>query len=250
MSIRQFNEYTLIRSKVLIPAPYAPQSQLKQSGIALVTALLFLLVVTILGVSSLRNNVLNEKMTRNIIVRQQAFEAAEVALLRGEADVRAFGTLIATKVGNGFISEPADRVLAENCEIQFGSGRGICAPVEYYQNYLAETPYDHWVDRPASDSRDRLDVWNTPTRHRRVSNAVRNRLDLDENPRYIIEFLGYIPPQGVDAACPSGATSLLDEAAVYPFCRNDKKSFRVTALGIAGSRNEARVILQSVYVID
>ena len=52
-----------------------------QNGVALVISLIFLLVSTLLALSTLTSNVSEERMTRNNLQRQTAFEAAEVALL-------------------------------------------------------------------------------------------------------------------------------------------------------------------------
>ena len=51
-----------------------------QSGAALVVSLLILLVMTVIGISSMRTTNLQEKMASNTREREQAFEAAESAL--------------------------------------------------------------------------------------------------------------------------------------------------------------------------
>jgi len=56
----------------------------KQSGSALIVSLTILLVLTILGISSLRTTSLEEKMAGNSRDAQAAFEAAEAALREGE----------------------------------------------------------------------------------------------------------------------------------------------------------------------
>ncbi|VAW91556.1 hypothetical protein MNBD_GAMMA21-1084 [hydrothermal vent metagenome] len=55
-----------------------------QTGSALIVSLSILLVLTILGVSSLRTTSLEEKMAGNSRDAQTAFEAAEAALREGE----------------------------------------------------------------------------------------------------------------------------------------------------------------------
>jgi len=60
----------------------------KQSGAALVVSLLILLVMTLLGISSLQTTTLEEKMASNTRERQQAFEAAEAAITSAETYVR------------------------------------------------------------------------------------------------------------------------------------------------------------------
>ena len=55
-----------------------------QTGAVLITALLLLLVLTILGTSSIQNTVLQERMAGNMNQRNLAFQAAEAALREGE----------------------------------------------------------------------------------------------------------------------------------------------------------------------
>ena len=56
----------------------------KQSGAALFVALIMLLLMTIIGVTSMKSTVLEEKMAGNMINRGFAFQAAESALKDGE----------------------------------------------------------------------------------------------------------------------------------------------------------------------
>lgn len=60
----------------------------KQSGAALVVSLLILLVMTLIGIASLQTTTMEEKMAGNIRERQQAFEAAEAAIIAAEAFVK------------------------------------------------------------------------------------------------------------------------------------------------------------------
>lgn len=57
----------------------------KQKGSALIISLLILLVMTVLGIQGMENTALEEKMSGNFRDRGIAFEAAEAALLAGEA---------------------------------------------------------------------------------------------------------------------------------------------------------------------
>lgn len=56
-----------------------------QRGAALIIALVILVVITLLGVASLRSVVLEEKMVSNHFDRSLAFQAAEAGLRAGEA---------------------------------------------------------------------------------------------------------------------------------------------------------------------
>jgi Tfp pilus assembly protein PilX len=58
----------------------------KQKGAALFTALIFLLILTLIGVTALRNSGLSEKMSANSQIAQMAFQAAESAANRYQAE--------------------------------------------------------------------------------------------------------------------------------------------------------------------
>lgn len=71
--------------------PVAPQfrSPHTQRGATLIVALVLLVVVTLLGVASLRGVLLQERMAANQYDRSLAFQAAEAALRAAEAYVEA-----------------------------------------------------------------------------------------------------------------------------------------------------------------
>ncbi|WP_172452468.1 pilus assembly PilX family protein [Chromatium okenii] len=56
----------------------------RQSGMVLVTGLIFLLLMTVLGMTSVQTTTLNERMASNANDRNVAFQAAEIALRRAE----------------------------------------------------------------------------------------------------------------------------------------------------------------------
>ncbi|MBV5309219.1 pilus assembly PilX family protein [Chromatium okenii] len=59
----------------------------RQSGMVLVTGLIFLLLMTVLGMTSVQTTTLNERMASNLNDRNVAFQAAEVALRRAENQI-------------------------------------------------------------------------------------------------------------------------------------------------------------------
>ncbi|HDZ38582.1 MAG TPA: hypothetical protein ENH62_09900 [Marinobacter sp.] len=61
----------------------------RQSGAALLIALIMLLVSTMIGLASIRGTTMNEKMSSNMYDRSLSYQAAEAALLAGEAAVLA-----------------------------------------------------------------------------------------------------------------------------------------------------------------
>jgi type IV pilus assembly protein PilX len=59
-----------------------------QRGMVLLTSLIFLLLLTFLGLSSLQNATLQEKMAGSLKLRNESFQAAEAALRAGESALR------------------------------------------------------------------------------------------------------------------------------------------------------------------
>lgn len=60
----------------------------RQRGMALLVSLVFLLLLTLIGVSSMQNATLQEKMAGSVSLRNQSFQGAEAALRVGESAVR------------------------------------------------------------------------------------------------------------------------------------------------------------------
>jgi type IV pilus assembly protein PilX len=63
---------------------FAPARPHRERGATLVVVLVLLLVMTLLGLASLRNTVLEERMTSNLLDRSIGFQTAESALREAE----------------------------------------------------------------------------------------------------------------------------------------------------------------------
>ena len=72
------------------------ESCLFQSGIALITALVTLLVVTIIGISSLNSSMMQSKVTASIKEFYSGFQAAETAISIAQRSPGSFSTAITT----------------------------------------------------------------------------------------------------------------------------------------------------------
>jgi len=59
-----------------------------QTGMVLVVSLIFLLLLTLLGVSAMQNATMQEKMSGSVMVRNQSFQYAEAALRLGESAIQ------------------------------------------------------------------------------------------------------------------------------------------------------------------
>ncbi|WP_160108378.1 pilus assembly PilX family protein [Pseudomonas izuensis] len=63
-------------------------SAASQRGMALLVSLVFLLLLTLIGLSSMQNATLQEKMAGSVSMRNQSFQSAEAALRVGESAVQ------------------------------------------------------------------------------------------------------------------------------------------------------------------
>lgn len=66
-------------------SPVIPHAQ---RGMALLVSLVFLLLLTLIGLSSMQNATLQEKMAASVTLRNQSFQGAESALRVGESAVQ------------------------------------------------------------------------------------------------------------------------------------------------------------------
>jgi type IV pilus assembly protein PilX len=75
-----------------------------QSGAVLIISLIVLLLLTLIGVSSIQTTTLEEKMAGNYRDKNLAFQAAEAALRHGEALAKTINPLTISAVNNGINS--------------------------------------------------------------------------------------------------------------------------------------------------
>jgi type IV pilus assembly protein PilX len=79
-----------------------------QRGMALLVSLVFLLLLTLIGISSMQNATLQEKMAGSVSLRNQSFQAAEAALRVGESAVQLDSYLLAACNGTRRCAPPAE----------------------------------------------------------------------------------------------------------------------------------------------
>lgn len=65
-----------------------PMTATSERGMALLVSLVFLLLLTLIGISSMQNATLQEKMAGSVVLRNQSFQLAETALRVGESAVQ------------------------------------------------------------------------------------------------------------------------------------------------------------------
>ncbi|MGV8891265.1 MAG: pilus assembly PilX family protein [Pseudomonas sp.] len=66
----------------------SPETPHSQRGMALLVSLVFLLLLTLIGLSSMQNATLQEKMAASVTLRNHSFQGAESALRVGESAVQ------------------------------------------------------------------------------------------------------------------------------------------------------------------
>ncbi len=88
----------------MTPRNHSNNDRSRQSGSALIVGLIFLLVMTMLGLTAMQTTSLEERMAGNLRDKDLAAQVAEMALRAGE--IEALGT--AALNGNGYFSFPAN----------------------------------------------------------------------------------------------------------------------------------------------
>ena len=78
----------------------------RESGVALVTSLIFMIVLTLLGITAMQTTTLEEKMAGNVRDINLAFQAGEAALREGEHLLQA--AVLPTFDGTDGLHQPAD----------------------------------------------------------------------------------------------------------------------------------------------
>ncbi len=96
------------------PTAQRVEPRARQRGATLVIVLILLLVMTVLGVASMRGVLLEERMSANMLDRSYAFQAAEAALREGEALAQGRPRPTVAGCVNGLCSRPDPRVASDN----------------------------------------------------------------------------------------------------------------------------------------
>jgi type IV pilus assembly protein PilX len=82
----------------------------RQDGAVLVVALIFLLLVTLIGVSSMQNATLQEKMAGSVALKNRSFQVAEASLRLGENAVQTNGYTLAPCANAVTCAPPPDGI--------------------------------------------------------------------------------------------------------------------------------------------
>ncbi|MET0125426.1 MAG: PilX N-terminal domain-containing pilus assembly protein [Pseudomonas caspiana] len=80
----------------------------RQKGMVLLVSLVFLLLLTLVGVSSMQNATLQEKMAGSVTIRNQSFQMAEAVLRLGESAIQVAGYSLAACTTTAGCAPPTD----------------------------------------------------------------------------------------------------------------------------------------------
>lgn len=206
----------------------------KQTGVVLLVALVFLLILSVAGVSAVRLSTTEEKMTGNFSDRNIAFQSAEAALRDGEIfiDEQNFSE-------DNLVQGCTESLcFTENC------ADGLC----FDGDYTGSAGSDCQVNVPDYDGGEKdiyqnQEVWLDNNRHRKATTDIDGSDNSITTAKFVVEFLCYVAkdPENADII------AMNEPGAKYgplwePF-------YRVTAIGYGRNPN-TQVMLQSTYRRD
>ena len=100
----------------------APNLQNSQQGMALLISLVFLLLLTLIGISSMQNATLQEKMAGSVTLRNQSFQLAEANLRIGESAVQLATYTLAVCGTTAQCAPPAESATVTSAGLNSTSG--------------------------------------------------------------------------------------------------------------------------------
>jgi type IV pilus assembly protein PilX len=208
--------------------PRAGAAPSRQKGAVLIVALLFLVILTILGLTAMQGTTMEERMSGNSRDINVALQAAEAALRDARRDINRLPISGAARASHVF-GDAAGTL--GTCNI--GDGRGLCrplAPVYAGNSSDAIMPAPLVIDaQPANAVATYGDFTGAPLLRATVQ-GTRNRL-LARQPQYLIELF-CLPTRAVDSMGTQGV-----------YC----KFYRITAQGYGVNPN-SRVTLQEMFL--
>ncbi|MFJ7797727.1 PilX N-terminal domain-containing pilus assembly protein [Pseudomonas sp. NPDC096950] len=96
--------------------------QNSQQGMALLISLVFLLLLTLIGISSMQNATLQEKMAGSVTLRNQSFQLAEANLRIGESAVQLANYTLAVCGTTAQCAPPAESATVTGAGLNSTSG--------------------------------------------------------------------------------------------------------------------------------
>jgi type IV pilus assembly protein PilX len=202
-------------------SPAFAQGRASQRGVVLFIALIFLIVLTLLGVSLFGVSSDEEKMARNFRDTELAYEATEAALHDAEIRVSGFYAYANSPVGVGPATPVVPTAFNSSCTGGLCSHADSTQPVESNYGLMSmASPSVTLGDCPGAGGCNGAGT-GTTTGSPAVSGVA-------QQPRYLVEILPWTPP-GEDANNP------------------DKSAYLITARGVGRSQN-TQVVLQEIWL--
>jgi len=119
-----------------------------QRGFVLITGLIFLVIITLLALSSMNTTTLQEKLASNLREQSRATEASEAVLRRGERLVADFGEYQPS--GQDYTFDPTPANGGSGDEIDWHLWReGQLVPLDNPTEFVER---DLWIDDPQDDT--------------------------------------------------------------------------------------------------
>ncbi|PCH82928.1 MAG: pilus assembly protein PilX [Piscirickettsiaceae bacterium] len=158
-----------------------PSCNLKQQGAVLAVSLIFLLVLTLLGIAGMQSTIMEEKMSGNMRDKALAFQASESGLINGETHSQ---TLLSST--SPFLA---------NCT------GGLCLPS------TTSTPI--WSDATKVN-------WGTATNTFAYGSTITatNLGLISSQPQYVVELLPE-PPKGVGQSLATGKGNSISTVEIF-----------------------------------
>jgi type IV pilus assembly protein PilX len=197
-----------------VPSKLDRSGGIRGSGAALFISLVFLLILTVIGLAGMQNTSLQEKMAGHLRERSLAFQAAESALRAGE-------TYLAT-------SMPAFVCNIDDDGLYINSTPGSSSDCPTAKG----SPSSKQTDHPYPP--DNENFWKDNSDVRRLGDNSHQYDQLAEKPKYVLEVLS--------SGVPGAAVTL--EAGI-PVSASTIKYYRITARGV-GRDSSSVVVTQSV----
>ncbi|MFL0801628.1 MAG: pilus assembly protein [Agarilytica sp.] len=194
---------------------------MRQNGSTLLISLILLLLFTVIGMTSVGNVSLNQKMSANYRDSDLAFHAAEAALAEGEA----YAEILSVDLMEDYLAVgcTGDDCFTAECV------EGRC----FNGSYSSGTVCD--VDEPSPLVALNDDTWDVGGRARE---SEINFSGLEQAPKYIVEFMCYVQADPSAAAPPAPPYAAADWSYFY----------RITSYAI-GANGTSRIMLQSTYKV-
>ena len=120
-------------------------NRLKQNGVALIVALVFLVAITLLVVTSMRTSTIQERMTANMTERNMSYQLVEATLSFVQRNVDNVNPLTLCNVAVGYYCQPVPGNLDRWADPAVTWGNGPTHPGVGQGEFVAEY-MGQWVD--------------------------------------------------------------------------------------------------------